>query len=78
MSSTPNVDSALDLAAGSAGFCMRCEHWEPRNAMQELGYVPSAAIGYCPVFDKLTEARHGIHCTTFSPNVAGQPRDTTP
>ena len=69
--STPTNDvprTALALGTCSAGFCMRCEHWEPRDAMRELGYVPSAAIGYCPIFSKLTEATHGIHCTAYSPN----------
>jgi hypothetical protein len=45
---------------------MDCEHWEKRDAKQELGYVPSAAIGYCPLFNKFTEAAHGIHCTAYS------------
>ena len=36
--------TALALVTCSAGLCMRCEHWEKRDAMQELGYVPSAAI----------------------------------
>ena len=71
MSKLKGDESAFGVAAGSAGFCMRCSHWEPRDAMQEPGYVPSAAIGYCPIFDKLTEARHGIHCTAFSPNAQG-------
>lgn len=66
--------TALALVTCSAGLCMRCEHWEKRDAMQELGYVPSAAIGYCPIFSKLTEATHGIRCTAYSPNVTDQPR----
>lgn len=66
--------TALALGTCSAGFCMRCEHWELRDAMHELGYVPSAAIGYCPLFSKLTEATHGIHCTAYSPNNEAQPR----
>ena len=65
---------ALDVPAGSAGFCMCCEHWELRDSMQELGYVPSSAIGYCPIFDKLTDARYGIHCTAFSPNAVNHAR----
>lgn len=64
---------ALSVAVGSAGFCMNCEHWDKRDAMQELGYVPSAAIGYCPLFNKFTEATHGIHCTAYSPNASDHP-----
>jgi hypothetical protein len=58
----------LAVVPGSAGFCMNCNHWKKRDAMQELGYVPIAAIGYCPLFNKFTEATHGIHCTAYSPN----------
>jgi hypothetical protein len=73
-SNNPAGPEALVLAPCSAGLCMRCEHWEPRDAMRELGYVPSAAIGYCPLFAKLTEATHGINCTAYSPNAKDEPR----
>jgi hypothetical protein len=47
-----------------------CAHWEKREAMAELGYVPSAAIGYCALLKKFTEAKHGRECPAYAPPAA--------
>lgn len=62
--------SALALGAGSAaqreGLCENCTHWEP----DKTGLRPYMR-GYCPIFDKQTDAIHGYVCTAhqFSPPI---------
>ena len=54
----PTTVGSGDLLAGS--FCDTCKNWEP----DKTGLRPYRR-GYCPIFDKKTDAIHGYQCTAY-------------
>ena len=51
----------IGSGAGLAGeFCDNCKNWEP----DKTGLRPYRR-GYCPIFQKKTDAIHGSQCTAY-------------
>jgi hypothetical protein len=54
-----------ELAAPScsAKTCDKCDYWTLRG----MATPPQTVYGYCDLFHKLTESKHGLKCTGWTP-----------
>ncbi len=48
---------------GSAETCDKCDYWNLRG----VATPPTTVYGYCDLFHKLTEAKHGTKCIAWTP-----------
>ena len=45
--------------------CFQCKNWEPKFPDGCGPKRQLAKDGYCPIFDKQTDAHHGKQCTAW-------------
>ena len=61
---TPQTQGTSIIGSGAVldgGLCDTCKNWEP----DKTGLRPYRR-GYCPIFDKKTDAIHGSQCTAYT------------
>lgn len=63
MDTKTETPTASGAAHGSAETCDKCDYWTLRN----VPAPPITVYGYCDFFHKLTESKHGLKCTGWTP-----------